>query len=149
MRARASSQMRRVSEISWSPAGADLRAASDGGAKNDDYWRGYKARVDEETTVQPEPKNPTLWRYLQNAPEKQITFHTIGVNRMPDGGFHIYIHPQSVSGETEDYLIWPDPFSWSDMLVNRKDSPPPDVEKFKKWLANSLRTRTAGGKEGT
>lgn len=88
--------------------------------------------------MQQEPKNPTLWRYLDNAFKKQITFHSIGVNRMEDGGFHFYIHPQSVSGDTEDYLVWPDPFNWSDMLVNKKDSPPPDVEKFKAFLARSL-----------
>lgn len=90
------------------------------------------------TTEQPEPKNPTLWRYLQNAYDKKITFHSIGVNRMADGGFHFYIHPQGVSGDTEDYLIWPDPFNWSDMLTNKKDSPEPDVEKFKALLAKTF-----------
>ncbi len=102
------------------------------------YWRGYKARVDEMMTVVPEPANPTLWRYLQNAHEKQVTFHTIGVHRRSDGGFHLYIHPQSVSGETEDFYIWPDPFNWSDMIVNRKDSPEPDVDAFKKFLEKNL-----------
>lgn len=102
------------------------------------YLRGYEARLNEQFTEQPEPKNPTLWRYLQNAFEKQITFHAIGVNRRPDGGFHFYVHPQDVSGETEDYLIWPDPFSWDDMIVNKKDSPPPDVERFKSFLAKTL-----------
>ncbi len=105
---------------------------------DDAYWRGYKARLDEQLAEQPEPINPTLWRYLENAHKKQITFHTIGANRMPDGGYHFYIHPQSVSGETEDYLIWPDPFSWSDMIVNKKDSPAPDIEKFKAFLEKRL-----------
>lgn len=96
----------------------------------------------------PESKNPTLWRYLQNAFEKHIAFHSIGVNRIADGGFHFYIHPQTVSGDTEDYLIWPDPFSWEDMLVNRKDSTPPDVEKFKAYLAkHAVRTSDRGAQE--
>lgn len=109
-------------------------------AKDDAYWRGYHARIDELMTELPEPKNPTLWRYLNSAHEKNITFHTIGVNRIPDGGFHFYIHPQSVSGETEDYLIWPDPFNWSDMIVNKKDSPAPNFEKFRKYLSARLNT---------
>jgi hypothetical protein len=90
-------------------------------------------------TERPEPKNSTLWRYLQNAFNKQVTFHALGVNRMPDGGFHFYIHPQHVSGETEDYLIWPDPFNWEDMLVNKKDSPTPDYEAFKRYLAQQAK----------
>jgi hypothetical protein len=117
-------------------------AGQPGKGATEDYWAGYRARLDEETTVRPEPANPTLWRYLENAREKLITFHTIGVNRMPDGGFHIYIHPQSVSGETEDYLIWPDPFDHSDMIVNKKDSPKPDVEAFKAFLAKRIAARS-------
>ncbi len=105
---------------------------------DDAYWRGYKAQLNEMMAEQPEPTNPTLWRYLENAHKKEITFHTIGVNRMPDGGYHFYIHPQSVSGETEDYLIWPDPFSWADMIMNKKDSPTPDIEKFKAFLEKRL-----------
>jgi hypothetical protein len=89
-------------------------------------------------TMQPEPKHPTLWRYFDNAHKKQITYHSIGVNQRPDGGYHFYIHPQAVSGDTEDYLVWPDPFNWSDMIVNRKDSPAPDVEKFKALLAREF-----------
>ena len=103
-----------------------------------------KTLTDAATTERPEPTNPTLWRYLRNAYEKKITFHAIGVNPRPDGGFHFYIHPQNVSGETEDYIIWPDPFNWSDMLVNIKDSPPPDVEKFKAFLAKNRAALTEG-----
>lgn len=95
----------------------------------------FRAFLDLQMQERPESKNPTLWRYLQNAFEKQITFHSVGVNRMADGGFHFYIHPQAVSGDTEDYLIWPDPFNHEDMLTNRKDSPSPDFDKFKVVLA--------------
>lgn len=117
-------------------------------SKNDDYWRGYKARMDEMMVEVPESKNPTLWRYLNTSYDKKITFHTIGVNKMPDGGFHFYIHPQSVSGDTEDYLIWPDHFNWRDMLVNRKDSPAPDIEKFKAYLPARSSQQSARATEG-
>jgi len=102
------------------------------------YWRGFRACLDEQTRVVPEPANPTLWRYLDNALKKDIIYHSLGVNRRPDGGMDFYIHPTAIDGETEDYLLWPDPFNWSDMIVNKKDSPPPDVEKFKAYLAKQF-----------
>lgn len=102
----------------------------------------YAEMVEVQTKMMPEPKSPSLWRYLQDAYAKKITFHSIGVNRLPDGGFHFYIHPQSVSGETEDYLVWPDPFSHQDLLVNKKDSPEPDVEKFRAYLKSALKSPT-------
>lgn len=105
------------------------------------YWRGFRACLDEQTRVVPESANPSLWRYLDDAFRYGVTYHSIGVNRMPDGGFHFYIHPQNVSGETEDYLIWPDPFNHTDMIVNKKDSRPPDVEKFKAYLAKHFPIR--------
>jgi hypothetical protein len=110
-----------------------------GEEESDEYWRGYQARLDEQLAERPKPKHPTLWRYLDDAHKNGVTFHALGVNRQPDGGYHFYIHPQSVSGDTQDFLIWPDPFDHTDMLVNRLDSPAPDVEKFKAFLAQELR----------
>lgn len=105
--------------------------------------------LEEAMRERPEPKNPTLWRYLQNAHEKQVTFHALAAHRQPDGGFLFYIHPASVSGDTEDYFIWPDPFNWEDMIVNKKDCPPPDVEKFKKLLEREFPTDRAAMKGST
>lgn len=99
-----------------------------------DYWAGYRARLDEEMTLRPEPIHPTLWRYLEEARKQQVSFHVLCANQMPDGGFHFYIHPQSVSGATEDFLIWPEPFSHADMIVNKKDSREPDAEAFLRFL---------------
>ena len=133
----------------WHPDQPTAPTAVPDEVKNNDYWRGYRARLDEATIEVPESKHPTLWRYLENAYQKQITFHTIGVNRMPDGGYHFYIHPQNVSGETEDYFIWPDPFNWQDMIVNKKDSPPPDLEKFKAQLKAHMANQPTAVPEAT
>ena len=107
-------------------------------AENAELREGREKMINAHFVERPESQHPTLWRYLQNAFEKKITFHSIGVNRMADGGYHFYIHPQHVSGETEDYLIWPDPFNWEDMVVNKKDSPTPDFEKFKACLKKDI-----------
>ena len=100
----------------------------------DEYLRGYKARLDEEITERPEPKHPTLYHYFKSAWDKQVIDHTLRINRRPDGGFDFYIHPSSVSGDTQDYILWDDPFTHEDMLVNKLNSPTPDTVGFKKLL---------------
>lgn len=83
----------------------------------------------------PTKKAPSLYEYLDDALKADVSHLSIGINRQPDGGIHFYIHPQAVSGDTEDYLIWPDPFmDNSDLIGNRKNLPMPDVKKFLEGL---------------
>ena len=94
----------------------------------------------------PEPKNPTLWRYLEDSNNNGVIDYHIRAQKMPDGGFHFYIHAAQASSSTEDFYIWPDPFNWHDMVANTKDIPEPDVESFKKALAKAkLAPAPAGG----
>ncbi len=77
------------------------------------------------------PCPPSLFQYLHDAHKKGVVHHALGVMPQSDGGYHFYIHPAQVSGETEDYLIWPDPFvETTDLLMNKKRVPEPDVNKF-------------------
>ena len=94
----------------------------------------------------PEPKNPTLWRYLEDSNNNGVIDYHIRAQKMSDGGFKFYIHAAQASSSTEDFYIWPDPFNWHDMVANTKDIPEPDVESFKKALAKAkLAPAPAGG----
>jgi hypothetical protein len=96
----------------------------------------------------PEPKNPTLWRYIQSSFENGVIDFHIRVERMSDGGFKFYIHAAQASSSTEDFYIWPDPFNWHDMVANTKDIPEPDVESFKKALAKAKLAPAVSGERG-
>ena len=88
--------------------------------------------------VLPEPKNPTLWKYIDESHKHGVIDFHLRAARMADGGFKFYIHAAQASSSTEDFYIWPDPFSWHDMVANTKDIPEPDVEAFKKLLRKTL-----------
>lgn len=102
--------------------------------------RVYKEMDDAQMVLRPEPKNPTLWMYLRDSHKNGvIDFH---IRIEPEwgggGGFKFYIHAAQASSSTEDFYIWPDPFSWHDMVANTKDIPEPDIEAFKKSLRKTL-----------
>jgi len=88
--------------------------------------------------VLPEPKNPTLWKYINESCKHGVIDFHLRAERMADGGFKFYIHAAQASSSTEDFYIWPDPFSWHDMVANTKDIPEPDIEAFKKSLRKTL-----------
>lgn len=84
---------------------------------------------------------PSLYQYLDATLKANVSHLAIGVDRQPDGGIHFYIHPAHISGETEDYLLWPDPFEENaDLMGNRKNLPMPDVKGFlEKLRADQLK----------
>lgn len=80
-------------------------------------------------------KAPSLFQYLDAAFKAGVSHHAIGVSRQPDGGYHFYIHPANVSGATEDFLIWSDPFDEAeDLIGNKLNIPEPDAKRFMEML---------------
>lgn len=76
------------------------------------------------------PKLEILHAYLLRHIKSGVIDFSIRAEEQPGATVKFYIHPTSVSGDTLDFLLWEDPDNQYDLLMNEKECPKPDTEKF-------------------
>lgn len=76
----------------------------------------------------------TLHAYLRRNIKAGVIDFSIRAEMQPGDTVKFYIHPESVSGDTEDYLLWDDPETGFDLLMPESAVPVPSDERFREFI---------------